>query len=75
MMTQKAGSTVALDANYDAIQSFVVGKTISELEDVVAKGSEAVDAVSGATLVDTAGYISVIVDAAKNAQDSVLTLP
>lgn len=70
MMAEKAGSTVALDANFDAIQSFVVGKTISELEEVAAKGAEAVDAVSGATLVDTAGYISAIVDAAKNAQET-----
>ena len=68
MMAEKAGSTVSLDANYDAIQNFAVGKTISELEDVAAKGAEAVDAVSGATLVDTAGYLSAIVDAAKNAQ-------
>ena len=49
-------------------RTFAVGKTISELEDVAAKGAEAVDAVSGATLVDTAGYLSAIVDAAKNAQ-------
>ncbi len=68
MMAEKGGSTVSLDANFDAIQSFAVGKTISELEAVAAKGSEAVDAVSGATLVDTAGYLSAIVDAAKNAQ-------
>ena len=51
--------------NFDAIQNFAVGKTISELEDVAAKGAEAVDAVSGATLVDTAGYVGVLVDAAK----------
>ena len=68
MMAEKGGSTVSLDANFDAIQSFAVGRTISELEAVAAKGSEAVDAVSGATLVDTAGYLSAIVDAAKNAQ-------
>ena len=48
MMAEKGGSTVALDANFDAIQNFAVGKTISELEDVAAKGAEAVDAVSGA---------------------------
>ena len=65
MMAEKGGSTVALDANFDAIQNFAVGKTISELEDVAAKGAEAVDAVSGATLVDTAGYVGVLVDAAK----------
>lgn len=51
--------------NFDAIQNFAVGKTISELEDLAAKGAEAVDAVSGATLVDTAGYVGVLVDAAK----------
>ncbi len=68
MMAEKGGSTVSIDANFDAIQSFVVGKTISELEETAAKGAEAVDAVSGATLVDTAGYLSAIVDAAKNAQ-------
>ena len=68
VLMSKGGSTVALDANFDAIQNFAVGKTISELEDVAAKGAEAVDAVSGATLVDTAGYLSAIVDAAKNAQ-------
>ena len=30
MMAEKGGSTVALDANFDAIQNFAVGKTISE---------------------------------------------
>ena len=28
----KAGSTVSIDANFDAIEDFVVGKTIAELE-------------------------------------------
>lgn len=69
-MADKAGSTVAIDANFDAIQSFAVGKTISELEEVAAKGEAAVDAVSGATLADTAGYLNAIVAAAKNAQEN-----
>ena len=69
-MADKAGSTVALDANFDAIQNFAVGKTIAELEAVAAKGEAAVDAVSGATLADTAGYLSAIVEAAKNAQNN-----
>ena len=56
MMAEKGGSTVALDANFDAIQNFAVGKTISELEDVAAKGAEAVDAVSGATLTSNAVF-------------------
>lgn len=70
MMTDYAGSTVSIDANYDAIQEFAVGKTISELKAVAAKGAEAVDAVSGATLADTAGYLGAIVQAAEAAQSA-----
>lgn len=69
MMAEKGGSTVALDANYDAIQSFVVGKTIDEVA-AVAEGDDAVDAVSGATLADTAGYLQAIADAAKAAKET-----
>ena len=66
-MKEKAGSTVAIDANYDAIQAFAVGKTISELEKY--KGDEkAVDAVSEATLADTGNYLAAIAEAAKVAQ-------
>jgi len=64
---QKAGSTVAIDANYDAIQAFVVGKTVAELEAEIA-GKEAaavVDAVAGCTLADTLGYINGIIAVAK----------
>lgn len=69
MMTDHAGSTVAIDTNYDAIQSFVVGKTIDEV--AAAAGEEnAVDAVSGATLVDTAGYLKAIADAAQAAKET-----
>ncbi len=65
---QKAGSTVAIDANYDAIQAHVVGKTIAELEAEVAgkAAEEMVDAVAGCTLADTLGYLNGIIDAAKN---------
>lgn len=70
MMTDYAGSTVSIDANFDAIQEFAVGKTISELKAVAAKGAEAVDAVSGATLADTAGYLGAIVQAAEAAQSA-----
>lgn len=69
-MAEKAGSTVRIDDNFDAIQTFAVGKTIAEVESVAAGGESAVDAVSGATLVDTAGYLSAIVQAAKNAQET-----
>ena len=69
---QKAGSTVALDVNYDLIQAFVVGKTVSELEAAIAgfggDATKAVDAVSGATLVDTLGYLQGLLAAAKAAK-------
>lgn len=66
-MKEKAGSTVTIDANYDAIQAFAVGKTVSELE--AYKGDEkAVDAVSEATLADTGNYLAAIAEAAKVAQ-------
>ena len=68
----KAGSTVALDVNYDLIQNFCVGKTVAELEAVLAgfngDATAAVDAVTGATLVDTLGYLTGLLEAAKAAQ-------
>ena len=71
-MATKAGSTVALDVNYDLIQEFVVGKTIAELETIIAgfggDATKAVDAVSGATLVDTLGYLQGLLAAAKAAK-------
>ena len=60
----KAGATVTLGANFDAIQNYAVGKTIDEIE-ATASGENAVDAVSGATLVDTAGYLATILAAAQ----------
>ena len=66
----KAGSTVALDVNYDLIQAYCVGKTVAELEAALAPmdAQAAVDAVSGATLVDTLGYLQGLLAAAKAAQ-------
>ena len=66
----KAGSTVTLDANYKAIEDYVVGKTIAELEaELEGKtAEEMVDAVSGATLVDTLGYVQGLLEAAKAAK-------
>jgi hypothetical protein len=32
MMKEKAGSTKAIDVNYAAIQDYVVGKTVADLE-------------------------------------------
>ena len=68
-MAEKAGSTVAIDANFDAIQEFVEGKKISELEEVTGKtAEEVIDAVSGCTLADTTGYITAVIEAAKAAK-------
>ena len=65
---KKAGSTVAIDANYDIIEAYVTGKTVAELEAELAgkTAEEVVDAVAGCTLVDTLGYINGIIAAAKN---------
>ncbi len=65
-----AGSTIALNVNYDAIQAFCVGKTVAELEAAIEgkTATEMVDAVSGATLVDTLGYLQGLLAAAKAAK-------
>lgn len=67
---KKAGSTVALDVNYDMIQAFCVGKTVAELESAIAPLTKetAVDAVTGATLTDTLGYLQGLLAAAKAAK-------
>ncbi len=63
----KAGSTNALDVNYAAIEAFVTGKTIAELESAIESktAEEMVDAVAGCTLVDTLGYVQGLIEAAK----------
>ena len=67
-----AGSTVALDVSYDLIQDFCEGKTVAELAEVITgfagDKQAAVDAVSGATLVDTYGYLLGILAAAQAAK-------
>ena len=69
---QRAGSTVQIAANYDAIEAFATGKTIAELEAFVngytaETKAEAIDAVAGATTADTWGYLQGILAAAKAA--------
>lgn len=68
LMAEKAESTVSLKDNFEAIEKFVAGKTVDEIKEVIASATpgEAIEAVSGATLVDTAGYLQLIVDAAEN---------
>ena len=68
MMTAYAGSTVSIADNYDAIQAFVVGKTVADLEALLTSGENVVDAISGATLVAAPGYLQGIIDAAKAAK-------
>lgn len=65
-----AGSTVTLADNYAAIEAYVTGMTIAELEAAIEgkNNAEVVDAVTGATLVDTLGYLQGIIAAAKAAQ-------
>lgn len=65
----RAGSTQSLVKSWSAIESFVVGKTISELEAIVTATDKAdmVDTVSGATLVDTKGYVEALLLAAYDA--------
>ncbi len=67
----KAGSTLPIAVNFDQIENFAVGKTSAELKELAGKTPEEVlDAVSGATLADTAGYLSVIADAADAAKEN-----
>ncbi|NLZ81181.1 MAG: hypothetical protein GX913_05195 [Clostridiales bacterium] len=69
-MKEKGGSTVSLVENYEAIETFAEGKTVAELEAAIdgKSATEVVDAVSGATLVDTTGYLESIIEAAKAAK-------
>lgn len=67
-MTEAAQSTVSIADNYKAIEAFATGKTIAEVEKVATdnEAGKPVDAVTGATLVDTVGYLQLIVDTAKS---------
>ena len=69
-MSTKAGATVALADSYAAIEAFVTGMTIADLEAAIAgkTAEEMVDAVSGCTLVDTLGYLTGLLEAAKLAK-------
>ena len=70
-MAEKAGSTVAYADNLDAISAAVQGKTFEEVEALIAEleglgeDGNVADVVSGATLADTAGYVSAILEAAQ----------
>ena len=72
---QRSGSTVQIAANYDAIEAYVAGKTIAELEAATAVDDAAafVDTVSGATLADSLNYVKAVIEAAKAASAQVGT--
>ena len=65
-----AGSTVTIANNFKALEEFVVGMTVAELEELLTNNDyEAmVDMVTGATLVDNYGYLTAFWAAAKDAQ-------
>jgi hypothetical protein len=66
LMKDKANATKSIMDNYRAITDFVTGKTIEEVQTVVDENEagKPVDAISEATLVDTVGYLQMILDAA-----------
>lgn len=66
LMAEKAGSTIDLKSNYNAIEEFAIGKTAKEIQATIDENEagKPVDAVAGATLVDTVGYLQLFVDAA-----------
>lgn len=66
LMKEYAEATVSIGDNYKAIEEYVAGKTTDELNTVIGENEKGkpVDAVTGATLVDTVGYLQMIVDAA-----------
>jgi hypothetical protein len=65
-MATKGGATQELLVSWQAIEAFVAGKTIAELESYAYDKAEAagVDVISGATLTDTMGYLKGIIAAA-----------
>ena len=69
---KKAGSTISIADNFAAIEAYVTGKTVAELEAAV-EGKDAAsfleaDVVSSCTLADTYGYVMGIIEAAKAAK-------
>ncbi|MDO3410860.1 hypothetical protein QWJ34_13895 [Saccharibacillus sp. CPCC 101409] len=70
LMKDHAKATKRIDDSLHELEAFATGKTIAELESALEGKSpeEMVDAVSGATLQDTKGYLTAILDAAKAAK-------
>lgn len=74
LMKDHAQATQTWSANTTAIEAFALGKTVAELEETVktlqgqGDDDKVSDVVSGATFVDTAGYLEAIISAAKAAK-------
>lgn len=70
MMTEFADATLSYNENLDAIQDFAIGKTLAEIEEAISEldglgeDDAIADVVTGATFVDTSGYLQAIVDTA-----------
>ena len=77
MMSDIAGATLSYNENLDAIQDFAIGKTLAEIEEAIAEldglgeDDEIADVVSGATFVDTSGYLQAVVDTANDGYEFV----
>lgn len=67
-----AGSTVTIGSNLEALEAFVVGMTVAELEAFLSNNAkeDVVDMVTGATLADSYGYLTAFWAAAKDAQNN-----
>ena len=65
-MKEYAKATKTLKESLNAIEEFVVGKTAEEIKEVIDsnEAGKPVDAISGATLTSTVGYLEEIYKAA-----------
>jgi hypothetical protein len=74
-MKEKGGATLTVNQNFNGVETFVIGKTIAELDAAIKTNSSdpKVDAVTGATLADTNGYLNALAGAAKEASGKILT--
>lgn len=74
-MQEKGGATLTVNQNFNGIETFVIGKTIAELDAVIKTNNSdpKVDAVTSATLADTNGYLNALAGAAKEASGKIVT--
>lgn len=71
-MAEAGGSTQPWLTSIKAIEQFAVGKTIEEIADIAQQGIDGtigIDTVSGATLVDTFGYLKAVAETVRSKDD------